>query len=174
MKSRGLIRGGIAGVLMGISVAATGLILPSGVAAEAATPAGTVLVIDGTIAGGKPAVFDLSALQSLPVTRITTMTPWTDGENLYEGVRVRDLLDRLGAKGHVVLADAVDDYQVTIPMEDIQDYDVIVAYAMNGKPLPADNKGPLWIIYPYSDHSRLQKDLYFSRSVWQLNRMTVQ
>ena len=73
-----------------------------------------------------------------------------------------------------MLADAVDDYQVKIPMEDIRDYDVIVAYAMNGKPLPPDNKGPLWVIYPYSEHSRLQKDLYFSRSVWQLNRLTVQ
>ncbi len=47
-------------------------------------------------------------------------------------------------------------------------------YAMNGKPLPLDDKGPLWVIYPYSEHSGLQKDLYFSRSVWQLNRLTVQ
>ena len=46
-------------------------------------------------------------------------------------------------------ADAVDDYRITIPLEDIRDYDVIVAYAMNGRPLPRD-------------------------AVWQLNRLTVQ
>ena len=80
----------------------------------------------------------------------------------------------LGAQGNAVFADAVDDYAVKIPMEDIRDYDVIVAYAVNGKSLPADDKGPLWVIYPYSEYSRLQKDLYFSRSVWQLNRLTVQ
>jgi len=102
------------------------------------------------------------------------MTPWTDGENLFEGVRLRDLLARLGAQGNAVLADAVDDYAVKIPMEDIRDYDVIVAYAMNGKPLPLDDKGPLWVIYPYSEYFGLQKDLYFARSVWQLNRLTVQ
>jgi hypothetical protein len=51
---------------------------------------------------------------------------------------------------------------------------VIVAYTMNGKPLRPDDKGPLWIIYPYSEYNALQKDLYFSRSVWQLNRLTVQ
>ncbi len=174
MRPRGRFRGALAGMLMGIAIAGIGWSLLPSVAAQAETPAGTVLVIDGTIAGGKPAAFDLAALQSLPVTRITTMTPWTDGENLYEGVRIRDLLDRLGAKGNAVVADAVDDYAVKIPMEDIQDYDVIVAYAMNGKPLPRDDKGPLWVIYPYSEHSGLQKDLYFARSVWQLNRLTVQ
>jgi len=174
MKRRGVFRGAIAGMLMGIGFAAVGWSGASRAASETATPLGTVLVIDGKVAGGKPVAFDLGKLKSLPVTRVTTMTPWTDGENFFEGVRVRDLLDRLGAAGTMLLADAIDDYQTPIPMEDVRDYDVIIAYAMNGKPLPRDDKGPLWIIYPYSEHSRLQKDLYFSRSVWQLNRLTVQ
>jgi hypothetical protein len=161
-------------MLVGLSIAGSGWTGASSIVAEAAAPAPAILVIDGHVAGGRPAAFDLAALKSLPVTRITTMTPWTDGESLYEGVRIRDLLARLGAEGQVVLADSVDDYRVEIPIEDIEDYDVIVAYAMDGKPLPADNKGPLWIIYPFSEHFGLQKDLYFSRSVWQLNRLTVQ
>ena len=161
-------------MLMGIGIVSIDWTMSSGIAAEAEAPAGTVLVVDGTIAGGQPAAFDLAMLKSLPVVEVTTMTPWTDGENRYEGVRIRDLLQRLGARGNAVMADAVDDYQVPIPMEDIEDYDVIVAYAQNGKPLPEDDKGPLWVIYPYSEHARLQKDVYFSRSVWQLNRLTVQ
>ena len=170
-----MFRGAIAGMLMGLGIAAAlGWTGTSSVMAEAATPASTILVIDGHVAGGQPATFDLEALKKLPVTRVTTMTPWTDGENLYEGVRIRDLLTKLGASGTVILADAVDEYQVKIPMEDIRDYDVIVAYAVDGKPLPADNKGPLWIIYPYSQHPDLQNDLYFSRSVWQLTRLIVQ
>jgi hypothetical protein len=166
-------------MLMGLGFAVTGaatcLIVGAGsVAAESAVPAATILVIDGKLSGAKPVAFDLSQLKSLPVTRVTTMTPWTDGENLYEGVRIRDLLDRLGAEGTELLANAVDDYQIAIPMDDVRDYDVIIAYAVNGKPLPRDDKGPLWVIYPYSEHAGLQKDLYFSRSVWQLNRLTVQ
>jgi hypothetical protein len=174
MKPRDLYRGAIMGMLMGIGVVMIDGTTSIGVAAETAVPAGTILVIDGAIAGGAPESFDLEKLKSLPVTRVKTMTPWTDGESVYEGVRIRDLFDRLGAKGDTILADAVDDYQVKIPMEDVRDYDVIVAYAMDGKPLPEDDKGPLWIIYPYSEYSGLQKDLYFSRSVWQLNRLTVQ
>jgi hypothetical protein len=174
MTPRGMIRGAIAGMLMGIGIAMAGWNTPSGLAAENVTPASTVLVVDGAVTGGRPVAFDMALLKSLPVTRITTTTPWTEGENLYEGVRVRDLLERVGGKGTVLLADAVDDYRIPIPMDDVRDYDVIVAYAMNGKALPLDDKGPLWVIYPYSQHFALQKDLYFSRSVWQLNRLTVQ
>jgi hypothetical protein len=164
----------MAGMLMGIGVAAFSWTGIPNIVAEAATQAPAILVIDGQVAGGQPAAFDLEALKRLPSTRVTTTTPWTDGESLYEGVRIRDLLESLGAAGDVVLADSIDDYQVKIPMQDIRDYDVIVAYAVDGKPLPVDNKGPLWIIYPFSEHFGLQKDLYFSRSVWQLNRLTVQ
>src|SRR5690348_12214195 len=115
MRPRGLFRGAIAGVLLGIGIAAAfGWTGVSSVMAEAATPANTILVIDGHVPGGQPAAFDLEALKKLPITRVTTMTPWTDGENLYEGVRIRDLLVKLGAEGTVILADAIDDYQVKI------------------------------------------------------------
>jgi hypothetical protein len=174
MKRRGAFRGVVAGLLLGIGCLAGNGTESLGIAAEAETPAGTILLIDGHVAGGKPAAFDLASLKALPATRVTTVTPWTEGENLYEGVRIRDLLARIGAEGTALVAEAVDDYQSRIPMADVQDYDVIIAYAMNGKPLPRDDKGPLWIIYPYSEHSGLQKDIYFSRSVWQLNRLTVQ
>ena len=136
-----------------------------------------VLVVDGGIQvtnAPHQAVFDLALLKSLPVTRFKSMTAWTDGESQFEGVRVRDLLARLGAVGTSVVATALDDYQITIPIADFQDYDVILAYGIDGKPLPPDNKGPLWIMYPFSEKPALQKDFYFSRCVWQLARLTVQ
>ena len=68
----------------------------------------------------------------------------------------------------------VSEFTIAIPEEDIRSYDVIIAYAMNGKPLPLDDKGPLWIVYPFSATFSLQKDVYYSRSVWQLNRLTLQ
>ena len=174
MTPRAVFRGAVAGLLMGIGVAGTFWNLGFGIEAQAETPAGTILVVDGHLAGGQPARFDLALLQSLPAIQVTTMTPWTEGENRYDGVRLRDLLKQLGAEGTSVLAEAMDDYQNAIPMEDVDKYDVIVAYAKNGQPLPRDDKGPLWIIYPFSEFHELQKDLYFARSVWQLKRLTVQ
>jgi hypothetical protein len=172
MITRGAFRGTITGLLIGLG-AIGGLACSCIPVHTAAAETSTVLVVDGALADGKPAAFDLAQLKSLPSTKVKTTTPWSEGDNTFEGVRVRDLLDRLGAKGSAVLVAAVDDYQSLIPMEDIRDYDVIIASAMNGKPLPLDDKGPLWIIYPFSAHAVLQKDLYFARSVWQLNRLTV-
>jgi hypothetical protein len=160
-------------MLIGIGFAAADGAMSTGVVAETAQPAGPVLTVERALAGAKPQSFDLAALKSLPVTEVWTMTPWTEGEHRYEGVRLRDLLAQLGAEGHALVANAIDDYQVTIPMEDVRDYDVIIAYAVDGRTLPEDNKGPLWIVYPFSQHAGLRKNLYFSRCVWQLNRLTV-
>ena len=33
------------------------------------------------------------------------------------------------------------------------------------------NKGPLWVIYPLTDHPELNKELYHSRMVWQLTAL---
>ena len=146
--------------------------------AERLAPAQTapILVVDGMIAvtndDGK-AAFDLGLLQSLPHTRITTDTPWTTGETEFEGVRLRDLLARLGAAGETVIATATDAYRIEIPIGDFRDYDVIIAYAENGRQLRPDDKGPLWLIYPFSANPGLKKDLYFSRCVWQLSGLTV-
>jgi len=136
-----------------------------------------ILVVSGgiTVANqdGK-AVLDLAFLQSLPQASITTETPWTNGEVHFEGVRMRDLMARLGAHGEKVMASGIDEYGIEIPMADFQDYDVILAYAEDGKLLPPDDKGPLWIVYPFSADPGLKKDIYFARCVWQLSRLSVQ
>jgi len=136
-----------------------------------------ILVVSGGISvtnrDGK-AVFDLASLQSLPQASITTETPWTNGEVRFQGVWLRDLMARLGAAGKKIVASSIDEYRIGIPMADLRDHDVLLAYAENGKPLPPDDKGPLWIVYPFSADPGLKKDIYFSRCVWQLNELSVQ
>jgi hypothetical protein len=173
MRRRSGIGGSFAGALV---VLVFGWSLPIG--AEALPkPAGlTILVVDGRISTTNQngaAAFDLALLKSLPMVTLKTTTPWTEGENEFEGVRMRDLLDRLGGQGTQVTAAAIDEYQTDIPIADFRDYDVVLAYAMNGTPLPPDDKGPLWIVYPFSANPVLQKDLFFARCVWQVSRMTV-
>jgi len=167
---------------MGSAVAGTLLLLSTSWSATLAgeplpTPQGApILVVSGAIAvsnQGGNAVFDLAMLQSLPRVDLTTDTPWTEGVVHFEGVRMRDLLARLGAQGHSVLATGIDEYRIEIPMADFQNFDVMIAYAENGQPLRPDDKGPLWIVYPFSANPGLKKDLYFSRCVWQLTGLTV-
>ena len=120
------------------------------------------------------ASLSLPFLQSLPALTIKTTTPWTTGTVTFVGVKLRDLLARLDAKPVTgVEAKAIDDYTAQIPLTDINTYDIILAYRLDGKPLDQMSRGPLWVIYPFSDHDELQQETYYSRGVWQLDRLIV-
>ena len=62
-------------------------------------------------------------------------------------------LDRL----ETVRFTAANDYFVDIPTSDFRDYDAILAMEADGKKLSRREKGPLWLMYPISDHPELQR-----------------
>ena len=153
---------------LGEGAAADGLPAPTGE---------VVLTIEGDIAvgnGAKTAAFDMAMLERLTKSSITTSTVWTDGDIEFEGVSLQTLMKAVGAEGHALSAFAIDDYRVEIPAEDIAKWNPIVAYRMNGAAMPKTDKGPLWVIYPYSANPELQADVFYSRAIWQLNRLQVQ
>jgi hypothetical protein len=142
------------------------------------TPAGeVVLTVAGAIAAGNDgtsAIFDMAMLEALPQAEIETETPWTDGTTTFTGFRLADLLSLLGSGGVTLKAHALNDYEVEIPVEDADRYGVVVAYRRNGALMPASDKGPLWIIYPYSDVSDLRTETFYARALWNLDRLTVE
>ncbi|WP_226778886.1 molybdopterin-dependent oxidoreductase [Oceaniglobus trochenteri] len=132
----------------------------------------TILRITGSI-DQPAATFDLESLRAMPQTTLVTSTVVTDGTHRFTGVLMRDLLDSVGASGDIVVATALNDYIVDLPMSDFHDYDVILAHAMDGAPLERDDKGPLWIVYPRDDHAELQDIRYDYRWVWHLSGLEV-
>ena len=128
-------------------------------AATQAEPTDVMLDVTGQISDG-PAALDRDALHSLPPVTIKTTTVVTDGVHSFTGFLMRDLLESLDAQGDQVRAIALNDYVVDIPVTDFYDYDVIVAYNMDGDVLTRDDKGPLWIVYPRDDHKALQDIRY--------------
>ncbi len=117
--------------------------------------------------------FDLDMLDALGVTTVTTETPWTEGPVSFQGVLIRDLLATVGSTGTSVDAEALNDYTVTIPVSDFSQYDVILATRANGEVLTVRDRGPVWIIYPWTDQPMLQNEIYYSRSIWQLKSLIV-
>lgn len=135
-----------------------------------------VLNVSGLVAnrnadGG--ARFDMAMLQALPVTELVTVTSWTEGQTRFEGVLLRDLMAAVGAEGRVLRAVALNDYAVDIPADDAV-YDVLVAYRMNGAAMSVRDKGPLWIIYPVSQHPDLAGPGTDGKMIWQLRDIIVQ
>jgi len=136
-----------------------------------------ILVLEGKLglhntAEGK-AAFDLAMLQALPKTGFTTTTIWTDGVQTFEGVKIADLLARLGTKPAEINAQATNDYEIRFPVADALGHGAIIAYAQNGAGIPPNNKGPLWIVYPYDRDADLSNERYLSQSVWSLDHMTL-
>jgi hypothetical protein len=143
-----------------------------------AAPTGPViLTVTGNVEvtntdGG--AAFDRQMLQDLGVTELNTTTPWLDGVQAFKGVLAKTLFERVGAEGETVTATALNDYTVAIPMDDFQNYEVLLATEMNGEEMRVSDKGPIWIVYPRDDHPELQERRISERWVWQLKALEVQ
>ena len=135
-----------------------------------------ILSVTGAISGhgGSGRIdFDLKDLEQLGLTKLTTWTPWTEGEVEFEGVWARRLMEAVGAQGTEVEARALNDYVEVIPIDDFHRYDVLLAVRMNGQLMRTRDKGPIWIVYPWSGNPELDDFLTREKSVWQLNALHV-
>ncbi|MCJ8337200.1 MAG: molybdopterin-dependent oxidoreductase [Pseudomonadales bacterium] len=136
----------------------------------------TLLTITGAITqfnSENELQLDRSALLKLPQVTISTTTLWTDGKSEFSGPLLRDILAAAGNSAKLISAIAANEYAVEIPLSDTQQYQVILALEKDGKKLSIREKGPLWVIYPWSDHEELRQDKYYSRSIWQLKRINL-
>ncbi|WP_404375795.1 molybdopterin-dependent oxidoreductase [Vreelandella aquamarina] len=141
------------------------------------TPEGRViLTVSGNISetnADDTAVFDYAMLEALESHTTVTSTPWHDQQMTFKGPLARVLLDTLGAEGDTVRAIALNDYEVSIPVEDLLEYDVILATHANGNPMSVREHGPIFVIYPYDEHPELNRETIYARSAWQVNRLII-
>lgn len=125
-------------------------------------------------AGGVETTYTLEDLRAMPASSFETSTIWTEGVQEFTGVSLHDFLNMLDTEGSTLHATAINDYSVQIPMSDAAPGGPIIAYAQNGAEMPRRNKGPLWILYPYDSAPEFQTETYFSRSIWQLDRLAIE
>jgi len=136
----------------------------------------TLLTITGEITqlnSKNELLLDRNALLQLPQVTVSTTTLWTDGKSEFKGPLVRDILSAAGNTAKHISAIAANEYAVEIPIDDVQQYPVILALEKDGKILSIREKGPLWVIYPWADHEELRQDKFYSRSIWQLKRINL-
>ncbi|MHA7878672.1 MAG: putative pterin-binding protein [Saccharospirillum sp.] len=140
-------------------------------------PTGAViLTVSGNIQhtnNGELAEFDRDMLQRLTQGTIVTENPWTDGINTYEGPDGQALMAAVGAQGEVLTLTALNDYSAEMPRSDLEAFGVIFATYINGDRLRVRDRGPLFVIYPFTDAPELNGERYHNRSVWQVNRIVV-
>ena len=148
---------------------------PTVKAGDLPAPEGEVLLTvtgaPGATNAGEEARFDRAMLEALGTRTIRTTTPWTDGAQSFRGTPLAALLERLGIEDGELMATAVNDYSVTIPVESVADTRPMIAFERNGRAMSLRNKGPLWIVYAYDSDPALRSKVIYSRSIWQLDRL---
>ena len=155
------------------------LIAGAGAASACDLPAPTgeiVLTIEGQVqkcTDGLEVRMDMAMIEALPKKEIKTANPWEQGVVSYEGVLLRDLLDYAGANGTVLSVSALNDYRADIDISDVRGIDVILAYKRDGVYMPVREKGPLFVVFPFTDQPDLATEARYGQSVWQVARLTV-
>jgi len=116
---------------------------------------------------------DRAALTELDDSTVQTTTPWTDGNHEFQGVSLLTLTELLGVSDGTLMATAINDYTIEIPVADAVEDGPIIAYLKDGNPMSIREKGPLWVIYPYDSSPDYRTAVIHARSIWQLDRIEI-
>ena len=122
------------------------------------TPAKNELTLQ-TYANPKPVAMTADDLKAMPHIPVTIHNPHTDADETYSGVRLSDLLAKIGAPlgselhgkalADYIVAAGMDGYKAVLALGEVDPAfhpgEVIVADAMNGKPLDA-HSGPFKLV----------------------------
>lgn len=117
--------------------------------------------------------FDLPALENMEQAGFVTSTIWTDGDIEFQGVPLRALLEQTQITSGTLELIASNDYFVEIPVDEAISDSALIAYRMNGELMSPREKGPLWLVFPFDSDAKFQSETYYSKSIWQINRIKV-
>ncbi|MEN4051980.1 oxidoreductase [Serratia marcescens] len=121
----------------------------------------------------KSTTFSKQEIEKLPRSSITTSTPWLS-KTTFSGVSIKDVLKAAGYSGNHLRVHALNDYWVDIPMSDVNKYNIILANKRGDVALRVRDFGPYFVVYPIDDYpSELAKPIFYSRSIWQVDSITV-
>jgi DMSO/TMAO reductase YedYZ molybdopterin-dependent catalytic subunit len=91
---------------------------------------------------------------ALPRTTITSdihcVTTWSRYDNTWEGVHIREILQRAKPlpEAKFVMEHSWTDYTTNLPLVDLDDDDVIIALNHDGQELAAEHGGPVRLVVP--------------------------
>lgn len=140
-------------------------------------PASTpILIVRGKVGEtNRPgeAAFDRDMLARLPQGVTKTETPWYPTKTRFEGPLAAELLKSVDCRGETLKVTALNGYAVDIPADDFRRWPVILATHVNGNPISVREKGPLFVIYPFDREPSLYNEIYFGRSIWQIQSIEI-
>ncbi len=102
----------------------------------------------------EPLRLSFEQLRALPVSRQVSdfhcVTTWSRLDNVWEGVKVRDLMQRVRLKSEArhVIVHCDGGYTTNLSLEEFLDDDVMLAWRLDGRDLEPDHGWPLRLVVP--------------------------
>jgi hypothetical protein len=91
---------------------------------------------------------DYATLLALPQYEVETDYPSGGLIRRFSGPLLRDVLALAGPAGDAVVVTALDGYQRTLTLDQLDRHDVILALELEGRPLPVGGFGPAMLVWP--------------------------
>jgi DMSO/TMAO reductase YedYZ molybdopterin-dependent catalytic subunit len=91
---------------------------------------------------------------ALPHTKLTTdfhcVTSWSRYDNAWEGIHIREILQRAKplSEAKFVMAHSWTGYTTNMPLEDLNSDDAMIVFQHDGEPLELDHGGPVRLLVP--------------------------
>ena len=157
-----------------LCICTSALMLPVVGFADSSPKGRVLLTVSGLVGASEgPIEFDRNKLRALDWVEVETFTEWTEGKSRFAGPTLSSLLASVQAGGQQILAVALDDYTVLIPVEDAQKHNVFLAMEQYGKVMGVREKGPIWVIYPDLENDAHFRKTHNPKMIWQLSQLTV-
>ena len=116
----------------------------------------------------------LQEFDAIDQSTVVTKTPWHKEVTTFSGVSGRALLEYLGSNAKSVEAVALNDYKVIIPVSDLLEQGLIFATRKDGAPMSIREKGPIFVVYPFDADTKLNNEVIYGRSIWQVKALNFQ
>lgn len=110
--------------------------------------------------------FTLADIGALPQYEARMDTMWTD-EGAFVGPKLADLLEAAGLDDfNVLYMEAANGYTVTVEKGDDGFGSALIAHSFEGAPLPLNEKGPFWLVWPTEAEAVIRGEALDSRWIW--------
>lgn len=125
--------------------------------------------IDSRFADGL--MFDIAALEQLPMVEVDIDDPWEKRQITYTGVMMTDLVDAIAPNGaNELRLTALDDYEVTLTLDELADSKAMLATTADGERIEIAGGGPTRLVFLPDSAIGRDQDLW----IWSIATIVAQ